>query len=104
MKILLILLFCPIPSFAIELVINGITYNIREYKIENNGKRIVVNHDTLPGAKGRGLAQSPKRKLIRVRKTRAFAPPKSKRGNAFQNLLRELSSSPKQDTKNRNYQ
>lgn len=45
--ILFLCLFSPF-AFSIELIINGKTYDIKEYKLENNGQRLIINHDSIP--------------------------------------------------------
>ncbi len=47
MKRLLCLLLVSTNSYAMELVINGITYHIDEYKITQNGQRIEIKHPAL---------------------------------------------------------
>jgi hypothetical protein len=44
MKLILILLFFSPSAFAIELVLNGMTYHISNYAIHNNGQKIVIDH------------------------------------------------------------
>ena len=41
MKFTFLFFFISFPLMAIELKINGVTYDIEEYKVENNGKRII---------------------------------------------------------------
>lgn len=43
----LLCLFFTVKVMAIELVVNGTTYHIDHYKIEHNGQRIVIEHNTL---------------------------------------------------------
>lgn len=48
-SLIIIILICVSPaSFAIELIINGKSYHIESYQIENNGQRIVIPHKVEP--------------------------------------------------------
>lgn len=71
-RIVLLLLICLLASQAnaIEMVINGTTYNIDKYEITNNGQRIVINHDTI---------RLKKDTVARCRTVRPYEPIKVKR-------------------------
>lgn len=81
MKLILIILFTLPNAYSMELVLNGITYNINEYKISNNGQRIVINHPSIrrPATASRSYKI---RKAVRM--------PSSKKPGPFQRLLNEL--------------
>lgn len=71
-RVVLLLLTCLLASQAnaIEMVINGTTYNIDKYEITNNGQRIVVNHNSFRMKQDR---------VSSCRKIRPYEPIKVKR-------------------------
>jgi hypothetical protein len=74
MKIILLFMLISIPkAYSIELVLNGVTYDIKEYKISNNGQKIVINNEQ----------KRPKR-VIRSRNSYKSPP------NHFQSLISDL--------------
>lgn len=100
-----ILFIAPIYSFAgdIELVINGTTYHIDEYKIKKNGKRIEINHSTI----NTNCSRRPTRNYASTRsktKSNTYKPKKRSTSNAFQRLLNEINTLPVGKDKKRNYQ
>lgn len=99
------LFFATLNCFAgdIELVINGTTYHIDEYKIKKNGKRIEINHSTI----NTNCSRRPTRNYASTRsknKSNTYKPKKRSTSNAFQKLLNEINTLPVGRDKKRNYQ
>ena len=47
-QLILLSFFISLPTYSIELVLNGTVYQIDSYKIENNGGRIVIPQKIKP--------------------------------------------------------
>lgn len=90
------ILFFPLSSLAIELVLNGKTYDIKEYKVENNGQRIVINHINTDITHGQENCVGVKPSI----KTQSFKPAIIEPG-PFQRLMDELDSGVNQNDKMR---
>ena len=112
--ILICLLLSGAQAQAIELVLNGITYNIGEYKITNNGQRIVINHSTL---KKTSCTQSRRQYPTQVRykkyRPHITAPKKQKQRRApssvgaqqfWRGLLQDLETNEDRKKRKRRYQ
>ena len=107
MRMLIIFTFfiTPLYGFAgdIELVINGTTYHIDEYRIKKNGKRIEINHSTI----NTNCSRRPNRNYASTRskaKSNTYKRKKRSGPNAFQRLLNEINTLPVGKDKKRNYQ
>ena len=99
MKFTFLFFFISFPLMAIELKINGVTYDIEEYKVENNGKRIIINHKNI-------LPSSPcpsnhERIPSGQRIKRVWKKPVPIKRNPFQRLLDDLDGPNSQKQKRR---
>jgi hypothetical protein len=115
MKLFLILLFFSPSVFAIELVLNGMTYHISNYAIHNNGQKIVIDHKGVSNNTKANCKTPDKRSSTNYRYVKNYAPqrkpaaikPKKNTGGAFGRLLDELDSirsGSSNEKKKQNYQ
>ena len=86
--IIVILLFGQ-QALAIELVINGITYNIDKYEITNNGKRIVINHKTFENHRERQTSCLPVKSKHRYKAVTKINRDPFKSFNVFINSIKK---------------